>query len=211
MAIDQGPQIVVLKVWSEYKRIPGQAEPVEEIWVRYAPRHSAQSTTNDMPVRRLEPPEGEIKNDEMGIKAGFFKARWAQIKPYVDAYIAKEAPPEYGTAFGAWAGITAAQADALKAAGIKCVEDLANAPDSSFQKVLLPNLRQLRIDAKAFLDAKGLVNVQDELAKRDRMNEEMAAQLAELQEKLAALSAGSDEEEAAPKARRGRPPKAEAA
>jgi hypothetical protein len=104
--------------------------------------------------------------------------------------------PETGTPLSDWPLITASQAEMLKAQKFRTVESIANASDLQLQSIgmiagMAPKAFQER--ARAFLAAaSGTADVQrmaQELAERDEKLAAQAAQLAQIQEQMAALMA----------------------
>lgn len=152
-------------------------ETIFHDWVRYAPVHAAQTVVNEERIDRLMPNEAMESDPDRGERANFIRARWAEIEPAYSAWKAGNEIPTNGTALSAWPGVTPEQAQSLKASGLRTIEDVATIPDHMLSKVHLPNMRDLRNQAKAFLDARGTVNVASELAKRD-------AELASMREQL---------------------------
>lgn len=144
-------------------------------------------------VERLRPREGTEDNQ----KRQLMQARWALIEPAYQAWIEGNAIPETGTPLGAWHGITADQAESLRAVGIATVEQLAGASENLLSRPPLPNMRDMQRQAKLYLEGA-------DKAEADR-------KIADLEAKLeTALEMLSSQKEAE-KPRRGRPPKAKPA
>jgi murein L,D-transpeptidase YcbB/YkuD len=51
-----------------------------------------------------------------------------------------------------WPGVTTAMADVLRQYGIRTVEEVRDLGDGHLDKIRLPNMRELRLSAKAFLE-----------------------------------------------------------
>lgn len=102
-----------------------------------------------------------------------------------------------GTPLGKWSYVTAAQVEELKYFGILTVEQLANVSDGNAQKFMGINLLKRR--AQEYLDASAeeapVVQLQDELAKRDSQIEEQQSVIADLQTRLSKLEESEDEDE----------------
>ena len=180
------PSIVVLGFTTTYERnkqTGAMDRPVD--WVEYSPRHAAMFTKVKDRVESMRPnlKPGEDQDSE---KAKFFNHRWAHIESAYKAWKDGHEIPLNGTALGAWPGINAAQVQVFHAAGIKTVEDVATMTDGVLSRIALPNVRELREQAKAFLDARGDAQIADRLAQSDReraqMREELDAALALLEQ-----------------------------
>ncbi len=152
-------------------------ETVFHDWVRYAPVHAIQTVVNEERVDRLKPTDA-IENDaDRGERANFLRARWAEIEPSYLAWKQGNEIPTNGTPLGAWPGITQEQASALKLSGIRTVEEISTLPDHVLGKIHLPNMRDMRNQAKAFLDARGTQGIADEIAAARAENASMREQL----------------------------------
>jgi hypothetical protein len=145
-------------------------------------------------ISRLTPPEF-MENDDGGLKMAALRSQWNQIEPSYAAWKQGQEIPESGTPLGAWPAIDAARAEALRAAGMRTVEDVARVGENVLARPPLPNLRALKDQAKAFLENR-------DLSARDAQISDLQAQNAAMLEMLAELQAD--------KPKRGRPPKAQA-
>jgi uncharacterized coiled-coil protein SlyX len=184
-------------------------KPVD--WVEFSPAHDPQGTATWERVVKLIPPESMSEDrDPAGTKLAYMKHRWAMIEPAYKAWKDGHEIPLSGTALGSWPALTPEQADVFRSRGVKTVEAVRDMTDAQMGKIMLPNIRQLRETARAFLDGKAGNDLAEALAERDRQVKDMQAQLAEL---TARLNVDQDEagdgEVSAP--RRGRPPKDRAA
>lgn len=169
-------------------------------FVCYAPVHSIMSTRIWERVNDLRPPES-LDGDDEGKKMAFLRHRWAMIEPAYEAWKKGAELPVNGTPLGAWPGINQDQAQVFIRAGLRTVEDVASMPDSVLTKVHLPNVREFRQQAKAFLEATDRNVVADKLAQQDK-------QIQDLNERLAAAMELLDEANK-PKRGPGRPRKEE--
>lgn len=132
------------------------------------------------------------------------------VRPAYEAWKKGEELPTDGTPIGAWPGITPDQAAGLKAAGLRSVEEVANANDALMSKIPLPNVRGLKELAANFLAGSDRAKVASALSEKDREIAEMRAELEEMKQLLLADA----QQELAPDGseaprRRGRPPRAE--
>lgn len=80
--------------------------------------------------------------------------RWKYIEPLYEAWKRGEALPETGTLLAALSFLREEDLAVLKASGVKTVEDLATLLDTNMEKIKLPQMREKRAQAKAFLEAK---------------------------------------------------------
>ena len=177
-------------------------KPVLHDWVRYAPLHAVQTVVNEERVDRLMPKDAIDNDPDKGDKANFIRTRWGEIEPYYSAWKAGNEVPEVGTPLAAWPGVTPEQAQALRASNLRTVEEVASIPDHALSRTHLPNMRDLRNQAKAFLEARGSQNVADELAAARAKADSMQEQLDEALKMLAELTAPGEGQ------KRGRKPKA---
>lgn len=165
-------------------------KPVE--MVEYASAHSIQSATTVARVKDMMPKDGLT-----GDKAMHINAVWSFIEPHYKAWKEGVDMPEDGTPLSVWSGVTESQIFEFNQVGIRSVEDLAAAGDTAMDKVKLPNARALRKQAEAFIEA--------------RKEQDSAATIAALQERLAAAEAVIAEQSEPKKRGPGRPKKEDAA
>lgn len=149
---------------------------------------------------------------------------WAAIGPAYEAWKSGQEVPVDGTPLGAWPGINETQAEAIRAIGLRTVEDVAAMTDTIMARIRLPNARSIRDLAQRFITAKDDRAVEQALADKDREIADLKAKMDQLADMVAASNvalpaaegdAEIDEEIegdviplAAPR-RRGRPPKAQ--
>lgn len=193
--------IRILEFKQQSKIVDGK--PVVEDWVKYAPIHAVQTVQTWERVERLRPKDAIEDNPDAGERAAFIRTRWGEIEPAYAAWKSGNDIPTNGTPLAAWPGVTPDQAAALKMSGIRTVEEVASMPDHVLAKVHLPNMREMRTNAKAFLDSRGDAETAARLAKAEADNASMREQLDEALKMLAELTAPASD---APK--RGRKPKA---
>ena len=163
---------------------------VAEDWVEYGAAHSLQSETTWERVRHLIPPDEDPNNPRKGMKAAHMRAVWSFIEPHYKAWKDGRQMPESGTPLSAWPGVGESEIFELNRVGIKSVEDLANSGDAALDKIPLPSPREMRKQAKMFLEGMNAASA--------------AAMIANLQAQIEELKAAKE-----PPKRRGRPPKAE--
>ena len=196
-------RVYAMEFWTEYKTEPdGTTQAVD--WVKWAKPGSTPTIINEAIPRLSRPlthsgPMGEV----------MYHPAWPSLRPQYEAWKRGETAELNGTSLDAWPALDKRQAKALKAIGLRTVEDVAALPDAQLGKVMLPNARALRTNAAHFLDArKNAAPVAAALAERDerldalaRENAELRGQLSEMMEMLKA--------QAAEKRGPGRPPKAD--
>jgi hypothetical protein len=198
--------IRILKFWTNYKpNGAGGMQPVD--MVAYCPRGEANLTTTIDTVSRL----AKVRPFEPGsedIAAYIANLRWDTIRPAYEAWKKGHEAPATGTPIGAWPGVSPEQADAMRVAGFRSVEEFAEASDGQLQRLPLPGTHRLRDTARAFLAAADKTVISSALAQKDA---EMAALKAELEEmrQLMLQSLAQDESGTAAK-KRARKPEPEA-
>jgi hypothetical protein len=193
----------ILKFWTHYAP-DGKGGMKSTDMVAYAPIGEANLSVNTDAVSRLakvQPWEPGSEN----LAAFLANARWNAIKPAYEAWKSGHETPVNGTPLGAWPGISPDQAEALKMAGLRTVEEVAEMSDGVAMKLPLPGMRELRAMAAAFLKASERTAISTELADKDRQLDEMRQQLEEMRLLMQEALQRDDGE---PK-RRGRPPKIE--
>ncbi|RWI43038.1 hypothetical protein [Mesorhizobium sp.] len=202
------PLIRVIGFKTSYEKLPVKGDPVTEKcdtkgykldasnrrilelqpedWVTYSPSHSPLNTRTTERVRHLLPDPALMGEDQDGEKLRFMTARWSQIEPAYEAFKAGREIPLNGTALAAWSGVTPEQAEVLRTAGIRTVEEVRDLPDGQLDRVRLPNMRDLRKQAGLFLANSDAAKAAEREAAKD-------AQIAELVERQAAMEAMIEE------------------
>jgi len=177
---------VVLDFRTEYR--PGK-EPRDMVLV--APRGEAFERSQTWHIVSTLIPSDKLRSGQMADK---MRERWAVIEPAYQAWKKGEEVPENGTPLGAWPAIDAEKRKYMNGLGIRSVEDVAAMSDSTVETLPFPGRRDLPKLAQAFLDAQKDAN--------------LAAQNAELQERIAAMEAMlAEKAEEKPKRGPGRPRK----
>lgn len=188
--VQGGISITVVKFSTEYRLNPdGSQREVDK--VEWAPKGKAKYQTTVEYVSHVE-------KDRSG--------KWEAIKPYYEAWKKGQEMPTEGTPLAAWAGILAHQADALRGAQIRTVEDVAGLTDAIMQRIGLPGLRELRATAQTFLKNRNspMAAINADMALKDEQIALLQQQMADLKELI------TNPQEAAAAPRRGRPPKTDA-
>ena len=212
----QGPMIRVLGFHQTYERLPVKGDPfkdnvddrgfmvddrgrrvlknVEVDWVTYAPSHSPLNTSTSERIRHLEPSK-ELLNGEggdNGEKAAFMQARWNVIEPAHAAWKQGQELPLNGTPLAHWPGVSAAAADVLRQHGLRTVEEVRDLTENQLDRVRLPNMRDLRQSAKAFLENSKSAEAAEREVERDKRIEELEERLAAAMELLEAQTMPAD-------------------
>lgn len=181
--------ISVLQFKTEY---PAGKKPVDMVLI--APKGEGHLKTQTWHrVSKLVPPKDVDDTTRESLSYQDMAAKWSIIGPAYEAYKAGNEIPESGTPLAVWNYVTPEMAGALKAMGIKTVEDVRDMGDGAVSRLPFPNARKLPELARKFLDG-------SDAAQKDAENAELKERLAALEELLA---------ERVEKPKRGRPPKAE--
>lgn len=219
MAETQSPSIRILGFKKTYEMLPVKGDLVkdqcdalgykldakgnrvkalqEEVWVTYAPAYSLMKTKNTERVRLMLPDPARMGNDQDGEKLRFMTARWLQIEPAYEAYMKGQEIPVVGTPLGIWPAVTAEQVEVFKQVGIRTVEEVRDLTDGAIERVRLPNMRELRNQAKLFLENSDTAKAAEREAQKDAMLEEMAQKIADLETLLNDKTAPKPKEKAA--------------
>lgn len=147
-------------------------------------------------ISRVTPRES-LSNDDEGLKMAAMRSQWNQIEPAYLAWKQGQVLPESGTPLGAWPGVNPQQADALKSVGLHTVEAIASATEGILSKPPLPNMREIKRQAVAWLEGRTAAEQAATIARQQEQIDAMMEMLAERQ---------ADE----PKRGPGRPKKTEA-
>ena len=131
-------------------------------------------------ISRVTPTES-ISNDDTGLKMAAMRSQWAQIEPAYLAWKQGQVLPESGTPLGAWPAVNPQQAEALKSVGLHTVEAIASANEGVLSKPPLPNMREIKRQAVAWLEGRSAAEQAATIAALQERNEAMLAMLAELQ------------------------------
>ncbi len=210
MAEDQRPLVRVIRFHQTFERVPVKGdelrdevdargykvdekgkrimESVEVDWVTYAPSHAPLTAATTDRVRHLKPTD-EMLHGEQSEKSKFMRARWDAIEPAYDAWKSGHEIPTHGMPLAHWPGVSAPAAEELRRYGIRTVEEVRDLTDGQLDKIRLPNMRDLRKAARAFLDNVFTANAANREAERDGEIEALKAALAEQQEQFAAAMA----------------------
>jgi hypothetical protein len=167
----------VIRFWTEYETRGGKT--VEKDWVEFCAPGQAQLRTNVTSIGRLKRvlPNPDPDNEAAMIA----RDTWEAIRPQYEAWKQGQELPETGTPLAAWAGINAAQAEEIKKAGLRTIEEVADANDSILGAINLPGTSRLRDLARAWIESRSDSKVTDALAERE-------AELAAMREEVAEMT-----------------------
>lgn len=177
-------------------------ENAPEYWVKYCNKGMPQSTATEDRLRHMDPANARFAaGAENSQKIQFLQYRWDQIKPAFDAWISGQALPEYGIPLAAWPALNAEQVNALKASGLKSVEDVRDLSENQIGKIRLPNTRELKRLAGLYLEGLSGAEAAKREAARDAeiagLKEQLDAAMALIQEQAAATAEGQGGKKAA--------------
>lgn len=189
----------------EYNAETGKHDRAED-WCIYAPTSDIQGSQNEDAIRRLKPSFEKLAGNEenRNMRHAFMENRWRMIEPAYNAWKSGHELPESGTPLQAWPGINAHQANALRMAGIRSVEDIAEMTENGMAKVQMPGVRSIVQQAKAFLEAADQSVTSHRMVQLEEQNKALSERLEAAIEMLESRDAQPAED--APK-KRGRPPK----
>ncbi len=167
----------------------------EEHWILYAPAGNIQGCQTWENIKRMMPPEADSEQeDEMqrrdpaGSKLFHMRAVWSAIGPHYEAWLKGETVSQDGVPVEAWPGANAGQVKALKRAGVHTVEQLSQASEGQMSKINLPDLRELKRRATAYLENADKTEMADRVADSEEKLEAAMEAMTDMQEQIKALS-----------------------
>lgn len=203
MATEQAPLIRVVGFKTTYEELPVKGDPMtercddkgykldasgrrikqlqEEHWVTYSPAHSPVNTRTTERVRVLYPDPKRMGDDQDGEKLRYMTAVWSQIEPAFEAFKEGRDIPLNGTPLAAWSGVSPEQAEILRQSSIRTVEEVSALTDSQIERIRLPNVRELRAQAKLFLENSDAAKAAAREAEKDAQIEAMAERMAAME------------------------------
>jgi hypothetical protein len=206
MAINSAP-IRIIRFWTAYTNRNGVQTPRD--MVEYCAPGMAQMATTVAVVMQLAKVRTDIDPDNPAYQLA--RMRWEIIGPAYKAWKAGQDIPVNGTPLAAWSGITPEQAEIVRSFGLRTVEEVAAATDGIVSKVQLPGMRDIRDNARLFIESADQNKLAAQMAEKDREIASMRADMEELRQMLIEASKAAEPElnadgSEAPR-RRGRPPK----
>jgi len=124
-------------------------------------------------------PRAEIAKGGGGDTGAGLRSQWAQIEPAYTAWKQGQELPENGTPLSAWSGLTPEQADVMRAVGLKTVEAVADMGEALLMRPPLPNLREIKRLAGAFIAGRPAAEMADEIEKLKEQNAAMLEMLSQ--------------------------------
>lgn len=179
----------IVRFWTQFIPPKGTAPARAIDWVEYTHVGKAHMQSVVAEIDRLKkvyPREGAGEN----IAILMANDRWDQIRPQYEAWKAGRELPLSGTPLAAWPGVSSDQAEALRLDGLRTVEELAELGDAAMARLRVPGGRELRIAAKAFLEAADRNKVSGELAE---LRQQLEARNAEDADQRATIKAMAEE------------------
>jgi hypothetical protein len=187
------PAIVAVKFWTKYiepepgaKLLNEAGEMVpsaygEEDWVEWIKKGEQNPGTTQEAIKRLS------GNPKLKRRP---RIEWAVIGPAYEAWKKGEDIQQVnGTPLHAWSGVSREMASELRKFNLFSVEDLADFPDHMLSRIPIPSLRDIRVRAKAFVEAASTNDISMALATRDRTIEAQGSQLQDMAKTMAEMQA----------------------
>lgn len=202
MSTNPASSVRVIRIWTDYMNKAGKIVPVDK--VEYCAVGMAGKASTISPVSHVSRVRQPTGNDD--VSAIMANVIWDAIRPQYEAFKRGSELPENGTPLGAWNAVTPEQAQVLKLAGFRSVEEIASANDSVLSRIQLPGARGLVEQAKMFLESTDRSKAAAMAAEKDAI----IAALKEDQEEMKQLLLEMQAQLAEAKPRRGRPPKVDA-
>jgi hypothetical protein len=165
----QVPGIRVFRFWTRYVQDPADASKLKGIdWVEYG------NVTDDKTriVQRISLLRDHLVPlaDAAGNPAvEMAHYRWNTIEPQYEAWKTGQELPESGTPLAAWNALTPEQAELFRQNGVRTVEEIAGFSDAHINRFSdkIPRLRDLVIQAQAFIEAGDQAKIAKSIEKRD--------------------------------------------
>lgn len=151
-------------------------------WIEYYPTNQAGQTLVRRPVKEIL--DVLPMNDPQNPLLVIAHQRKAVVEPAYNAWKANMAVPLDGMPLQAWPVLGPERASIIMHAGIRTVEELANALDSTIAMIKLPNPKDLRTMAQRYLASKDTVLAAKQREELEAVNADLKAQVAEQAETL---------------------------
>ena len=172
--------------------------PILDDWVSYSPRGQDRLVVNERVEHILRVDDRMNRDHPAWIAAN---ARREYIRPAYEAWKKGEEIPAEGTPLGVATFIGPDNAEILKRAGIRTLEELVNTPEHNRQKLNVPRIREIVVQAQRFLDMK---DTNAHMAALSKQDEEIKALKAQVE---ALMNMKAETVEIVEKRGPGRPPK----
>ncbi len=138
--------------------------PILEDWVAYAPRGQDRLVVREK-IERLHRINHRVPKEHPAYKAA--AARWDYIRPLYESWKKGEELPVNGTPLAVANFIRAEDADTLKKAGVRTLEELIDLPEHHRDRINVPRVREMVVQAKRFLEMQDRNLALSEVKKRD--------------------------------------------
>lgn len=161
---------------------PKTGELRYEDWVTYCPTGKQQWVVTSSPIKRLM--KVTDANPENPAYAAAY-ARWKAIEPAYNAWKKGQELPEEGTPLAAFNLLRREDQDALRAGGVRTVEELSSMTDGQRDSFRIPRMRELIKQAQVFLAAEDRNKAQLEIQARDTRIEALEAEMKSMREQFA--------------------------
>lgn len=194
--------ITIMGFEERYRRngATGELEPFDV--VTYSPRGDIKTRL----TREVARMSKVLPAEEAGDNLAYIGAAklWAVVRPQYEFWKQNNALPMSGTPLAAWGGVSKAQGEVLRNAGLRTVQDVAEASDIVIGKTGIANGLMVRDLARKYLENEQGVKASTALASLQEENATLKEQMAEMMAMMREMQGADD----APK-RRGRPRKDE--
>lgn len=166
----------------------GEARTVQEDWCLYGPAGKEDRQKQWAPVKSLiEEPDWDARGmDPTGYGAQWKRSVIKIVKPQYEAWKRGQAYDTDETPLAA-AGLQPEQVKRIQIAGIRSVEQLANAGGNEISRIALPEPHKLRETARRFLDMRSQVVATDKVKQLEDQNAALMDRLDEMQRQMASL------------------------
>lgn len=159
------PFVYPKEFYVKYKSLPDGSQEAQD-WVIVARKGQQNPTETPLRMKDL------LKNINDPLTQ--------VIKPHYDRWKENQAAPIIGVALESWIA-DAGLVKVLNGVGIRSVEDFVQLEDHLMQKLNIPNLRETKRRAQAFIEAqKGTAKVSQEISVLRGENEGLKREIAEL-------------------------------
>lgn len=172
--------------------------PILDDWVSYAPRGQDRLVLNERVDHILNVNDMMNRDHPAWIAAN---ARREFIKPAYEAWKKGEEIPAEGTPLGVATFINEENREILKRAGIRTLEELIATPEHNRQRINVPRMREIVVQANRFLEMK---DTNAHMAALSKQDEEIKALRAQVE---ALMNMKAETVEIVEKRGPGRPPK----
>lgn len=187
------PTIHIVRFWTKFKPDRNdKAKLVPVDMIAYGPVGQTQKTLIHAEVNHLASIQ-EGGADETNPAIAMARARWDIIEPHYKAWKAGQEMPLVGTPLAAWNAITPESAEVFKSRGVKTVEDIASLTDAAIEGIPVPHLRDLKRNAKRFIDSAETTRFAAVLAEKDQKLDNQQLELTEQARQIAALMSRVDQ------------------